>query len=179
MHHLHIIIFLAFAFSLWFFPKYLYRNRRFRKAWLGLAYSDKYRLFVARMLCLVLLLFHIAFYAVFPKNIGILHSSLYVFFSMADRTNLKILMALRQTNFPLILLSVVAIFLAFFPCLLSVSITMAFVIEAAYCLPPKGMNKRAKHFCRLFDRKVLQRNLEEQAQTSACDAPSASHETPS
>lgn len=137
MRYIQILIFLAFATFLWAFPMFLYKNRKFRKAWLGLAYSDKYRLFVARVLCLVLLLFHMVYFALFPHDTGIILSSLYVFFSLASHKNLKLLMALRQTRLPLILLSILAIFWSFFPNLLSVSMTIAFIVEAAYCLPSK------------------------------------------
>lgn len=137
MKYIYLLLFLAFSLFLFVFPTRLYKCRRFRKAWLGLAYSDNYRLFVARMLSLVLLLFHVAYYALFPKDTGIILSSLYVFFSLASRTNLKVLMALRRSRLSMIVLSVVAIFWAFFPNLLSVSVTMAFVLEAACCLPSK------------------------------------------
>lgn len=144
MRYIQILLFLAFALLLWVFPVFLYKNRRFRKAWLGLAYSEKYRLFVARVLSLVLLLFHMVYFALFPHDTSIIISSLYVFFSLASRKNLKMLMALRRTKLPLILLSLLAMFWAFFPDLLSVSITIAFIVEAAYCLPdkPKGINTK-------------------------------------
>lgn len=135
MKHVALILFLAFALLLFVFPVRLYRCRKFRKIWLGLAYSENYRLFVARMLSLVLLLFHMVYYALFPHDTGIIISSLYVFFSLASRKNLKLLMALRSSKMAIWMLSVLAMFWAFFPDLLSVSITMAFIIEAACCLP--------------------------------------------
>ena len=90
MTYLKIAIFLAFSLFLFLFPARLYTNRKFRRAWLGMAYSENFRLFTARLLCLVLILFHLVYYALFPLEKGIMLSSIYVFGSPAKPCGLSI-----------------------------------------------------------------------------------------
>ena len=91
MTYLKIAIFLAFSLFLFLFPARLYTNRKFRRAWLGMAYSENFTLFTARMLCLALILFHLVYYALFPLEKGIMLSSIYVFFSLASKKNMILL----------------------------------------------------------------------------------------
>lgn len=90
-----LIIFLTFLFL---FPARLYTNRRFRRAWLGMDYSENFRLFTARLLCLALILFHLVYYALFPLEKGIILSSIYVFFSLASKKNMILLQTIRQSH---------------------------------------------------------------------------------
>ena len=83
---------------LFLFPARLYTNRKFRRAWLGMAYSENFRLFTARMLCLALILFHLVYYALFPLEKGIMLSSIYVFFSLASKKNMILLQTIRQSR---------------------------------------------------------------------------------
>lgn len=98
MTYLKIAIFLAFSLFLFLFPARLYTNRKFRRAWLGMAYSENFRLFTARMLCLALILFHLVYYALFPLEKGIMLSSIYVFFSLASKKNMILLQTIRQSR---------------------------------------------------------------------------------
>lgn len=135
MTYLKIVIFLAFPLLLCLFPIHLYGNSRFRKAWIALAYSDNCRLFVARLLSLVVIVFHIAYYALFPSDKGIMISSLYVFFSLASSQNLKLLMAIRRGKYGIPLLALTAIIISFCPHSLSSAITLAMLLVAVCCLP--------------------------------------------
>lgn len=135
MKILETIIFLTFTLSLILFPLVVYKNRKFHKSFRALAYSCNCRLFVARVLCLVLILFHMTYYAVFPKDTGIIISSLYAFFSIASRKNLQLLMLIRERNVAIALCAVAAIGISFIPGMLSVSVTIAFMLMAACCLP--------------------------------------------
>lgn len=143
MIYFKVAIFLAFSMALFLFPLRLYRNRKFRRAWLGLAYSENFRLFTARLLCLMLILFHLAYYALFPTDKGIMLSTAYVFFSLASKKNMMLLQAIRRSRMAIAVLAITAIVLSFVPHLLSVAITLAFTLEAACCFPSKA--KRRKH----------------------------------
>lgn len=90
-----LIIFLTFLFL---FPARLYTNRKFRRAWLGMAYSENFRLFTAQLLCLALILFHLVYYALFPLEKGIMLSSIYVFFSLASKKNMILLQTIRKSR---------------------------------------------------------------------------------
>ena len=137
MTSLKIVIFLAFPLFLCLFPIHLYGNSRFRKVWIALAYSDNCRLFVARLLSLLTIVFHIAYYALFPTDKGIMISSLYVFFSLSSAQNLKLLMAVRRTQYGIHVLALTAMGISFLPHALSSAITLAFVLTAVCCLPSR------------------------------------------
>ncbi len=137
-----IFIFLAFTAMLFVFPQWLYRNRRFRPVWVMMAFSGKCRRFVAMLMCLALLLFHIAYFAVFPTHQGVIISSLIAFASLATKYSVRVLEIIRRSGKLAIALAVLAIALAFVPEMLSVSISLAFILEFACCFPSK---QKARH----------------------------------
>ena len=136
-----LIIFLTFLFL---FPARLYTNRKFRRAWLGMAYSENFRLFTARMLCLALILFHLVYYALFPLKKGIMLSSIYVFFSLASKKNMILLQTIRKSRLIVMVLAFTTIELSFIPHLLSVAVTLAFILEVACCFPSKVKHRKGK-----------------------------------
>lgn len=144
MTYLKIIIFLAFSLFLFLFPLRIYGNRKFRRTWLGLAYSENFRLFTARLLCLVIILFHLVYYALFPLDKGIMLSSIYVFFSLASKKNMVLLQAIRRSRIAIIALAVIAIAVSFVPHMLSVAATFAFILEAACSFPYKVKCRKDK-----------------------------------
>lgn len=144
MIYLKIVIFLAFPLLVWVFPIRFYQNRKFRNVWLALAYSDNCRLFVARLLSLLVIVFHIAYYALFPTDNGIMISSLYVFFSLASKYNLKLLMAIRRSKWGISVLALTAMGISFLPHSLSSAITLAMIIVAVCCLPSRVKKQKSK-----------------------------------
>ena len=124
MTYLKVIIFLAFSLILFLFPAKLYTNRKFRRAWLGMAYSENFRLFTARLLCLALILFYLVYYALFPLEKGIMLSSIYVFFSLASKKNMILLQTIRRSRIAIMALAVITIAISFVPHLLSVAVTL-------------------------------------------------------
>lgn len=136
-----LIIFLTFLFL---FPARLYTNRKFRRAWLGMAYSENFRLFTARLLCLALILFHLVYYALFPLEKGIMLSSIYVFFSLASKKNMILLQTIRKSRLIVMVLAFTTIELSFIPHLLSVAVTLAFILEAACCFHSKAKHRKGK-----------------------------------
>lgn len=131
MTYLKIAIFLAFSLFLFLFPARLYTNRKFRRAWLGMAYSENFRLFTARLLCLALILFHLVYYALFPLEKGIMLSSIYVFFSLASKKNMMLLQTIRQSHMIVMVLAFTAI-------------VVSFILEAACCFPSKVKHRKGK-----------------------------------
>lgn len=144
MTYLKIIIFLAFSLFLFLFPWRLYDNKNFRKVWLGMAYSENFRLFTARLFCLVIILFHLMYYALFPLDKGIMFSSVYVFFSLASKKNMILLQAIRKSRIAITTLAVTAIAVSFVPHLFSVAVTLAFILEAACCFPSKEKHRKGE-----------------------------------
>lgn len=144
MIYLKIAIFLAFPLLLCLFTIHVYGNSRFRNAWLALAYSDNCRLFVARLLSLLVIVFHIAYYALFPMDKGIMISSLYVFFSLASRQNLKLLMAIRKSEWGISVLALTAMGISFLHHSLSSAITLAMILVAVCCLPSRVKKQKVQ-----------------------------------
>ena len=144
MTYLKIAIFLAFPLLVWVFPIRFYQNRKFRNVWLALAYSDNCRLFVARLLSLLVIVFHIAYYALFPTDKGIMISSLYVFFSLASKYNLKLLMAIRRSEWDISVLALTAMGISFLPHSLSLAITLAMMLVAVCCLPSRVKSQKVQ-----------------------------------
>ena len=144
MTYLKVIIFLAFSLFLFLFPAKLYTNRKFRRAWLGMAYSENFRLFTARLLCLALILFHLVYYALFPLEKGIMLSSIYVFFSLASKKNMILLQTIRWSRIAIMALAVIVIAISFVPHLLSVAVTLALILETVCCFPSKLKHRNAK-----------------------------------
>lgn len=144
MIYLKIAIFLAFPLLVWVFPIRFYQNRKFISAWLALSYSDNCRLLVARLLSLLVIVFHIAYYALFPTDKGIMISSLYVFFSLASKYNLKLLMAIRRSEWGISVLALTAMGISFLPHFLSSAITLAMILVAVCCLPSRVKKQKSK-----------------------------------
>lgn len=144
MTYIKLIIFLAFSLFLFLFPARLFTNRKFRRVWLGMTYSENFRLFTARLLCLALILFHLVYYALFPLEKGIMLSSIYVFFSLTSKKNIILLQAIRHSRMVVMALAFAAIVVSFIPHLFSVSVTLAFILEAACCFPSKVKHRKAR-----------------------------------
>lgn len=144
MTYLKITIFLAFPLLVWVFPMHFYQKRKFRNVWLALAYSDNCRLFVARLLSLLVIVFHIAYYALFPTDKGIMISSLYVFFSLASKYNLKLLMAIRRSEWGISVLALTVMGISFLHHSLSSAITLAMILVAVCCLPSRVKKQKSK-----------------------------------
>ena len=139
-----IVIFLAFSLSLSVFPYLLYHNRYFRKVRLGMAYCENFRLFTARVLCLFLILYHLAYYAIDPTNKGIMISTVYAFFSLAAKKNMVLLQAIRRSRTAFVILAIMAIVFAFVLHMPSVTITIAYTLVAAACFPYKVKHRKSK-----------------------------------
>lgn len=144
MTYLKIAIFLAFSLFLFLFPLRLYSNRKFRRVWLGLAYSENFRLFVARLLCLALILFHLVYYALFPWDKGIMLSSIFVFLSLASKKNMILLQAIRGSRIAVTSIAITAIVISFIPHLFSLAVTFAFILEATCCFPSKAKTRKVQ-----------------------------------
>lgn len=108
-----------------------------------MAYSENFRLFAARLLCLIVILFHLVYFTLFPADKGIMLSTVYVFFALASNKNMKLLQAIRQSHMAICLLALAAVALSFTSHMLSTGITLAFVLEAACCYPSKAKKQKS------------------------------------
>lgn len=107
-----------------------------------MAYCENFRLFTVRVLCLFLILYHLAYYAIDPTNKGIMISTAYAFFSLAAKKNMVLLQAIRQSRSAFVLLTITAIVFAFVLHMPSVTITIAYTLVAAACFPYKVKHRK-------------------------------------
>lgn len=96
-------------------PRKLYGKPKSRHFSVRMMYSEKARLFVASLLGVSICVFHMIYYSIYPLEKGLLVSSLYVFFCFMSKKNMKFLMFLAKSEYPILLLSPLAIVLAFIP----------------------------------------------------------------
>jgi len=138
--------FLLFIFPLLLMavPVLLYQkegNAKRIRFFTALALSSNARKLVVNIVALIVILFHLVFYAVFPSDYGIMFSTILVFVLLSTKRCEKLLQTVRNNLrfqaaiFILILVS------AFTPHLLSLAITMAFMLEASYIFPGKHIKK--------------------------------------
>ena len=71
-------------------------------------------------------------------------SSISVFFSLASKKNMILLQTIRRSRIAIMTLAVIAIAISFVPHLLSVAVTLAFILEAACCFPSKVKHRKGK-----------------------------------
>lgn len=109
-----------------------------------MAYSENFRLFTAQLLCLALILFHLVYYALFPLEKGIMLSSIYVFFSLASKQEHDTASDNKKVTLDCCGFCLRHIVVSFIPHLLSVAVTLAFILEAACCFPSKVKHRKGK-----------------------------------
>lgn len=85
-----------------------------------------------------------SYYALFPLEKGIMLSSIYVFFSLASKKNMILLQTIRKSRLIVMVLAFTTIVLSFIPHLLSVAVTLAFILEVACCFPSKVKHRKSK-----------------------------------
>ena len=132
LNHIFLLLILA---SLVIIPCRFYGKKKSVRFTVRMMYSEKARLFLSSLLGVLVCVFHMVYYSIHPLEKGLLISSLYVFFCFMSKKNMKILMQVRKSKFAIVLLSLVAIGLAYVPQMFSCSATLAFIIMFA-CLFP-------------------------------------------
>ena len=118
-------------------PRKLYGKPKSCHFSVRMMYSEKARLFVASLLGVSICVFHMIYYSIYPLEKGLLVSSLYVFFCFMSKKNMKFLMFLAKSEYPILLLSPLAIVLAFIPHFFSCAATLAFIVIFACFFPFK------------------------------------------
>jgi len=134
------ILFYVFPLLLVVVPVLLHKKRGGKciGCFKALTLSVKARKLLVNLVALIVILFHIDFYAIFPSDYGIMISTILIFVLLSAKRSEKLFQAIRDnvsfqtTIFGLTLMA------AFTPHLLSLSMTMAFMLEAACLFPGRG-----------------------------------------
>lgn len=143
LNHIFLLLILA---SLVIIPYRFYGKKKSVRFTVRMMYSEKARLFLSSLLGVLVCVFHMVYYSIHPLEKGLLISSLYVFFCFMSKKNMKILMQVRKSQFAILLLSLVAVGLAYVPQMFSCSATLAFIIMFACLFPPKTKKWKSKGY---------------------------------
>lgn len=90
-----IFLFFLFMAFLLVFPAWAYKNVKLYPLWRFMATNEKGRRLAASLLSLVIIAFHLIYYSAFPNDMGIMLSTVYVFFSLSSKHNVRLLTFMR------------------------------------------------------------------------------------
>lgn len=135
------LIFFIFPMLLVLLPITLYkRNSPFMvRLWLRMAYDQNTRKMAANLMTMILILFHLAYYAVFPSDKGIMISTLLLFVLFSTKRCVCLLTGIRQGRKLRWVLAILCLGLPFVPHMLSTAISLAFVLETSFFFPAEGL----------------------------------------
>ena len=109
------------------------------RVWLRMIYDISTREMAAIILAMILTFFHPAYFAVFPQDRGIMLSLPSVFLMFCPKLNVKMLMQIRRKRYLRWGLTLACLIMPFIPHLLSLAISLAFILEFSYFYPTEGM----------------------------------------
>ena len=135
------ILFFFFPLLLILLPIFLYKNDKtgIMAIWYRLAF-DKYSMkMAANLLALVVIFFNLTYFAVFSNDIGILVSTVIMFFLFSVRKSVKAILTIRRNKYLYITLASVTILILFIPHTLSTAYTLGAIIECASIFPATGL----------------------------------------
>lgn len=142
------LMFLLFPLMLFVIPALLYNNRSeiCMAWWVKLTMNKESRKIIAKLLAIVIGMFHIATFAVFPHEIGIMISIPLVAFAALTRRVMPVITRIRNSRKLMLGLSVAAVVLALIPHGYVLSCSLAYLILAARFLPgPKAEKSLEEH----------------------------------
>ncbi|MEE3485380.1 MAG: hypothetical protein VZQ98_13800 [Bacteroidales bacterium] len=133
------IIFFVFPLLLILLPLLLYRKYKppYIIVWLRLAFDNNARKMATNITQLVLIFFHVTYFAVFPEDYGFIFSSFIVFFMFATKTTVRLMLATRRNKVLYRLLAIASVALLFAPHAFSTSFSLALILECATFFPSK------------------------------------------
>lgn len=138
---LNSIIFLLFPLMLFLVPAMLYNNRSetCMTWWVKLTMNKESRKILAKLLALAIGLFHIATFAIFPHEIGMMFSIPIIAYAASTKRVMPVITKIRNSRKMMFILSVVVLALALIPHGYVLACSIAFFILAACFLPgPKA-----------------------------------------
>lgn len=134
-----VITFLLFPAMLMAIPAISYRNHSPKHMWLWLrmAHTQNCPKLLAYLLCIAVMLFHVSYFSVFPLDMGLMFSTLAVFYMLSPNRTVKMLTFVRHNRTAFIWLAVLAVITAPIPHLLSTSVVLAFMLLGSLFFPAK------------------------------------------
>lgn len=124
---------LAFCLGLFIIPMVTYR--KYRKISIALAYSEKCRLFCICLTGILIIGFHLIYYAANPNDMGIMISSIFLFASLATKHMLELFVYIRSKRKLYISFGLMSLVMVFIPYMFTTSVTFAIALIAISLLP--------------------------------------------
>lgn len=128
-----LFLLLAFCLGLFVFPMVAYK--KYRKFIVAMAYSEKCRLFCICLTGILIIGFHLIYYAAQPHDMGIMISTIFLFASLATKHILKLFVYVRSRRNLYIALGLVTVIFAFIPYMFTTSVTFAIALIGISLLP--------------------------------------------
>lgn len=113
-----------------------YPPRCYRILMSNMSYTVNGHRFLAYLLALLVIFFHLSYFSAFPKAKGIMISTLFVFFLLSTRRTIKLLRLTNHSRTITLCIAIESVVLAFFPTFFSTAASMAFLLQIACVLPP-------------------------------------------
>lgn len=95
----------------------------------------------ANILVVLLVFYLTTHYAVYPRDWGIIPSFFIIIFLSFTKNSIKALLTIRRKHNLRWCTTLACLIMPFIPYLLSVAITLAFILEFSYFYPSEGMEK--------------------------------------
>ena len=135
------ILFFLFPLLLILQPIFLYKKDRpgIVAIWYRLAFDNNSLKMTANLLALVVIFFHLSYYAVFPNDMGIMLSTLFMFFLLSTKNSVRLLLSIRRNKYSYMALALITILILFIPHTLPTAYTFAAILECASFFPATGL----------------------------------------
>ena len=128
-----LFLLLAFCLGLFVLPMVTYK--KYRKFMVAMAYSEKCRLFCICLTGILIIGFHLIYYAAQPHDIGIMISTIFLFASLATKHMLELFVYISSNRKLYISLGLITVVFAFIPYMFTTSVTFAIALFAISLLP--------------------------------------------
>lgn len=128
-----VYLFMVFTVLLILLPLTFYKSQGEKSFnfFIRVAYSPHGPKLFSYMLMLIVISFHLNYYAVFPKEIGIMFSTIIMFYLLSSKRTIALLARIRKNKKWMTGTFLLTLAIAFIPHGLSVSITLAYILIAA------------------------------------------------
>ena len=115
-------------------PPKMVRRLRF-----AIHHSANGQKFLAYILALLVIFFHLVYFNAFHGNKGIMLSTLLVFFLLATKRTVQLLRFVHDSKYFFAAMTILVLITAFFPTLFSTAASLAFVLNFVCLLPMKSI----------------------------------------
>jgi hypothetical protein len=125
---------------------YVYKNSspRFVRIWRRMERSENARRLAGKIIALYIALLHILLYSIYPRDLGLVISTMMMLALLSTERSLRMLKWIRYSNKRFVAIGFIALAFSFYSLLMSTALTLASILTTALFLPnPELRNKIA------------------------------------